>query len=194
MNLIKIILLTITICNVEGTYAEVLGKREKAKILYETDGHYWTVLVVATLLKIPEAKVIAYAVRRPTSYARRIYPGTAVDNLRPATCANACRVLRATEVRCRPSRRADVLQGPTVCQIGRRKVWAVDRQRPLKPRCTRTRHLAAAPTRSACRSEFACPAQYPAALRVIRDVRHQRSDIERSASYRESTTEVGDGS
>lgn len=65
MNLIKIILLTITICNVEGTYAEVLGKREKAKILYETDGHYWTVLVVATLLKIPEAKVIAYAAEYP---------------------------------------------------------------------------------------------------------------------------------
>lgn len=48
-----------------GAYADVQHKSLKSKTLYETDGHYWTVLVVATLLKIPEAKAIAYAAEYP---------------------------------------------------------------------------------------------------------------------------------
>ncbi len=61
----KIILLPIIICCALSVPADVLVKGNKAKVLYETDGHYWTVLVVATLLKIPEAKAIAYAAEYP---------------------------------------------------------------------------------------------------------------------------------
>src|SRR5882672_9269542 len=39
------------------------GKPDPAD--YETDGHYWTVLIVASLLKIPEAEAIAYAAEYP---------------------------------------------------------------------------------------------------------------------------------
>ncbi len=35
------------------------------QICYETDGHYWTVLVIATQLKIPEAKAIAFSAEYP---------------------------------------------------------------------------------------------------------------------------------
>src|SRR6478752_2899840 len=35
------------------------------RVLYDTDGHYWTVLVIATLLDVPEAKVIAYNAEFP---------------------------------------------------------------------------------------------------------------------------------
>jgi hypothetical protein len=35
------------------------------KVKYETDGHYWTVLVVATLLKVNHAKEIAYHAEYP---------------------------------------------------------------------------------------------------------------------------------
>ncbi len=32
---------------------------------YETDGHYWTVLLVATMLKLPDPKLMAYAAEYP---------------------------------------------------------------------------------------------------------------------------------
>jgi len=52
-------------CIGSSTNAEGLNNDGKSKLLYETDGHYWTVLVVATMLKIPEAKAIAYAAEYP---------------------------------------------------------------------------------------------------------------------------------
>jgi len=63
--LVRIIIATVTICYAEVAAASPFKKSDKTKIAYETDGHYWTVLVVATLLKIPEAKAIAYAAEYP---------------------------------------------------------------------------------------------------------------------------------
>src|SRR6478736_4776043 len=41
------------------------GLLDPDRVLYDTDGHYWTVLVIATLLDVPEAKVIAYNAEFP---------------------------------------------------------------------------------------------------------------------------------
>jgi hypothetical protein len=35
------------------------------KANYETDGHYWTVLLVATMLKLPEPKIMAFSAEYP---------------------------------------------------------------------------------------------------------------------------------
>jgi len=65
--LIKLLSLVVTayFFNGNSANAEGLNRCEDSKILYKTDGHYWTVLVVATLLKVPEAKTIAYASEYP---------------------------------------------------------------------------------------------------------------------------------
>jgi hypothetical protein len=41
------------------------GPEMSHKYYYETDGHYWTVLIVATLLKVQHAKEIAYQAEYP---------------------------------------------------------------------------------------------------------------------------------
>jgi len=41
------------------------AKEKRPTVIYETDGHYWTVLLVATLLKVPDAEAIAYAAEYP---------------------------------------------------------------------------------------------------------------------------------
>lgn len=69
-RVITIFLLSLVVGN-SRAYADVLNKSVKTKILYETDGHYWTVLVVATLLKIPEAKAIAYAAEYPDNIVNK---------------------------------------------------------------------------------------------------------------------------
>lgn len=39
--------------------------KKDLKVKYETDGHYWTVLLVATMLKLPEPKMMAYSAEYP---------------------------------------------------------------------------------------------------------------------------------
>ena len=64
-KILSLVVIGYLFCNVHSTNAAGLNKGGKSKILYETDGHYWTVLVVATLLKVPEAKAIAFAAEYP---------------------------------------------------------------------------------------------------------------------------------
>jgi len=65
-NLPKIIFLLFAFCIIYSVSAKnPFIKCERSKMLYETDGHYWTVLVVATMLKIPQAEAIAYAAEYP---------------------------------------------------------------------------------------------------------------------------------
>ncbi len=61
-----LILITFVLCS---THAEKVGNVfipcDRSEFLYETDGHYWTVLVVATLLNLPDAKTMAYSAEYP---------------------------------------------------------------------------------------------------------------------------------
>lgn len=59
MSITRIILIASSVAYITFAKASVLTSQDKHKVLYETDGHYWTVLVVATMLNIQEAKTIA---------------------------------------------------------------------------------------------------------------------------------------
>jgi hypothetical protein len=63
MNPAKISVILIVSLTIQ--YASYASCHANTRALYETDGHYWTVLVVATLLDLPDAKAIAYAAEYP---------------------------------------------------------------------------------------------------------------------------------
>ena len=68
----KILLLTVAFCSVQNGYSMTnYFEYANSDFDYEPDGHYWTVLVVTTLLNIQHAKEIAYSAEFPDNVVNK---------------------------------------------------------------------------------------------------------------------------
>ena len=59
------ILIAFVLSTSENTYAAPMDRFHVEKAEYNMDGHYWTVFLVATLLKLPNARELAYYAEMP---------------------------------------------------------------------------------------------------------------------------------